>query len=186
MPTLYESLSDTNQFSFTCPLFGAKTRMGACVQLRDRVWRGERLDVRRGCQAAMACSKCPAAEMVRKYCFDKNWTNDHHGSMTPKEGKVMRPILERIRPVLMRESVLNDYRVPENERLLLENANQRIDEQLRSAPGESTRQGKTFEHGSASVTRTRKVVKAPEITTPTAAVINEAAATGNLAAAINT
>lgn len=184
MPTVYESLRDDNQFTFICPLFNAKTRMGACTQLRDRVWRGERLEVRRGCQAAMQCGKCPAAEVVRKYCFDKTWTNDHHGSLVPKEGKIMKQILERIRPVMIREGVLNDYRVPEAERLLLATANQRIDEQLKTAPGESSRQGRAFESTTVT-TRARKVVRPPEITTPASTAINEAAATGNLAAAIN-
>jgi len=182
MPTVYESLRDDNQFTFTCPIFGAKTRMGACVKLRDLVWAGRAPEVRRGCQAAMHCNKCPAAEMVRKYCFDKSWTNDHHGSLTPKEGKIMKPVLERIRPVLMRESVLNDLRVPDAERALLATANQRIDEQLKTAPGESSRRGQPFE--TTAISLRRKPVKSAESATPNAN-INEAAATGNLVAAIN-
>ena len=176
MATQYISLSDENAFQFVCPLFNAKTKMGSCTKLREMVWMGKHVPVRRGCQAAMRCGKCPAADMVSRYCFDKNWTNDHHGSVEPKEGKLMRSILERIRNVLMRDKVMDECGVPANERLLLESANERIDQQMKTAPGEASR--------NYTPTAARKTVSAPP-TAPKESEINQAAATGNLTAAIN-
>lgn len=184
MSITYESLREDNQFTFICPIFNAKTKMGQCVTLRDKVWRGDRPPVRRGCQVAMDCGKCPAAEMVRRYCYDQNWTNDHHGSLTPKEGKLMKPILERVRQPMIRDSVMNQAQVSDAERTLLLTANQRIDQQLKTAPGESSRRGTVMDFTDVT-TRRRVIEKTPEIVTPTKTVINEAAATGNLAAAIN-
>lgn len=185
--TQFESLKNSNQFKFTCPLFNTETRMGACVQLRDLVWIGAKPPFRRGCQAAMRCGKCPAAEMVRRYCYSKAWVNDHHGSVTPKVGKLMLPILERIRPVMMRDNILDELKVPDNERMLLATANERIDVQMKTAPAD------TADADYAPRRATRKAAPAPKIVTnpsPKAAPkpnreLNHAAITGDLAAAIS-
>ena len=184
MPKTFDSLSYSNQFQFTCPLFNTTTRMGACVKLRDMFYAGVRTEVRRGCQAAMACSKCPASEMVRRYAYNSDWDNDHHGSKTPKDGKLMLALLERIRPVMMRDNIMDQYRVPDAERALLLSANTRIDEQMRTAPGKPSRVASEFE---PIKSQPRKKIEAENSPSKQSVNqnINQAAITGDLAAAIN-
>lgn len=186
MAKTFDSLCFNNQFKFTCPLFNTKTRMGACVQLRFMFYAGLKTEVRRGCQAAMACNKCPAAEMVRRYSFNKTWDNDHHGSKTPKDGKLMLSLLERIRPVMMRDNILDQYRVPDAERALLLTANSRIEEQMKTAPGKPSRSASDFEPIKSQPRPRSELVQArPKPVAPIPSSINEAAITGDLAAAIN-
>lgn len=183
MSGMIDSLRTDNQFSFVCPIFNIKTRMGACVKLRDLVFKGQAPAVRSGCQAAIRCSKCPAAEMVRKYCYDKTFVNDHHGSMVPKEGKLMRVILERVRPTMMRENVLEAFNVSDTERKLLMTADERIDEQLKTAPGEPGRSVTKFEAAPRRKTKVEKVEVTQQASQSSA--LKEAAASGDLSAAIN-
>lgn len=182
MPTVYESLQHDNQFRFTCPVFNAETRMGACTELRDKVYMGQTVEKRLGCQAAMRCGKCPAAEMVSQYCFNKTWKNDHHGSMTPKQGKLMKPLLEKVLRVSMRDSVMNGFGITEKERELLLTANERIAQQLKTAPGESSKMGKIVD--AKAVSRQYGAPVKEEVNVAESA-INKAAMTGDLAAAIN-
>ena len=186
MPTIYDSLRNENQFRFTCPIFNAETRMGACTQLRDMVYMGNPPpDKRLGCQAAMRCGKCPAAVMVSMYCFNKNWTNDHHGSIEPKQGKLMKQVLERVLKPIMLDTIMNGFNISEKERELLLTANDRIAQQLKTAPGESTKSGRSVEAKSVSRQFGKEISEKKDEKTVEASAINKAAMTGDLAAAIN-
>lgn len=185
MAIVYESLKHSNQFKFKCPVFDTETRMGACVRLRDLVAAGAPPVVRQGCQVAMRCGKCPAQEMVSKYCFDKNWTNDHHGSSTPKEGKLMKAILEKVRRPLIQDRVLTSFNPSERERELLLSANERIDQQLKTAPAESNRRGVQLDNKPVSYTSQKIATVKEDNATVSDVTINKAAAEGDLAAAIN-
>lgn len=174
------SLSRTNQFSFTCPVFNVETKMAACTKLRDIVWAGGKPPVRRGCQAAMRCSMCPAAAMVSLYNYNGNFQNDHHGSLQPKQGKLMTVLLERCAKVIPIESVVNSHGLSDAEKALLYSTRERFEQQLKTSPGQPSNPTSSFE---STTTRKRSAPKPA----PTAVNQNiaEAAATGNLAAAIN-
>lgn len=178
--THYMSLSDQNQFSFTCPTFNAKIRMGSCTMLRDLVWRGRGPEKRKGCQAAMTCGLCPAATMVSLYCFNNSWKNDHHGSATPVDGKLHSQVLAKIAYNVPVDSMIRHYELSPAEETLLYSAGERIREQLKTAPGDFKHREDSADHGSATKKRRVKAAAPAKDTT-----VNNAAATGDLAAAIN-
>lgn len=174
------SLSDENQFTFTCPIFNAKTKMGACMQLRELVWRGRDTPVRKGCQAAMSCGMCPAAALVSMYAYDRAWDNDFHGSREPKEGRLHAQVLGRILRVVPQDPVLNRYGVSASERDLLYSAQTRIQAQLKTAPGEQPPRASNYD---APAPRKRSAPKPKPA--PVDNALNEAARSGDLTAAIN-
>lgn len=161
----------SNQLVITCPIFNVDTKVQHCVELRTRVWRGENIGVRKGCQACMASNKCP---ITRE--FNKRGENDDftvYTSPEPRHGKLRAQILEEIRPVIVQDQHLTKYAVSPTERDLIMTANDRIDAQLGSAPRKAT----------SGVTRRSAPVK-PK-TKPVESSADKAAATGDLAAAIN-
>lgn len=181
------SLSSQNQFTFTCPIFDAKTKMAHCTTLRELVWAGKRIEKRKGCQAAMKCGKCPAAAMIN-FFITGTWKDDHHGSLEPKEGKLHARILERIARVQIRESVLNECGVPSAERLLMVDAEARVIAQLKSAPGDTVgSKGKLLEDVDIRRTVSKSNTSKPAATAAakTTDAKREAARTGDLSAAIN-
>lgn len=179
--TKYLSLSEENQFCFTCPVFNARTKMAACTTLRELVWRGERVEKRRGCQVAMKSGMCPAAAMVSLYSYNKNWDNDFHSSDVEKDGKLHAQVLEKIVNKLPMEKLYHRYEVAEAEIKLLETANDRIEQQLKTAPGERLSRAEGASHTKAG--KRRKAAAAPKQTVPTE--IQSAAASGDMSAAIN-
>jgi len=179
----YLTLSAKNQFTFTCPTFNAETKMAACMALREAVWMGKTVDKRRGCQAAMNCGMCPAAAIVSRINYAKEAVSDDYGSIEPKKGKLHRNILERILNVIPRAKELERIGVSDAERELLMTTRPRIEAQLKSAPGDK-----------AQFIEPRRVRETPistRISMPRPKVdaaqdaINHAAATGDMAAAIN-
>lgn len=179
-PMRLVTLSPANKFTFVCPLFDAKTMMGHCVQLRDIVWKGKTFPKRLGCQAAMKCGKCPASELISMHIFNGTWNNDFHGSREAKEGKLHAAVLARIERVVMQESVMNALGVSSAERQKLADANERIAQQLKTAPGEAPERASSYD---APRVAARKASKpAPR---PVTDKINEAARTGDMSAAIS-
>lgn len=175
----YQTLSRTNQFSFVCPIFNSATNFRQCGRLRDIVYVGGRPPVRKGCQACIKDSKCPAAEIIRKISFGNGLAPDDHGSTTPVQGKLAAEVLEKIAPIIVMENTMNALGVPTAERELIATANERIEKQLGHAP-----RGRTAAPSSVSSSRRRsKPRAAPAPATNTK--INEAAATGDLAAAVS-
>lgn len=182
MPIHYESLSYKNKFTFTCPVFNAKTTMGACTRLRDMTTAGKTMEIRKGCQAAMKCGMCPAAAMVQMYWQNSSWKNDHHGSLESKEGKLHAQVLERIVRVVPQEPVLSRIGVSASERDLMHTARERIEAQLNTAPGETFNRREVSDYEAPKRKRkTAAPTPKPEINNKLA----EAARTGDLSAAIN-
>lgn len=188
------TLSEENQFSFVCPLFDVTTKMAQCMKLRELKWMGrpivnkEGQSIRRGCQAAMDCGKCPAAEAVSQIIYSKakEGVPDFYGSKTPVVGKLRTDLLQRIRAAMMRESVMEKYGVPDAERALLETANSRIDAQLKVAPKGEGNYSPRFASDEPVTTRRRTTARSVRRETPVVSKQqNDAALTGDLAAAIN-
>jgi hypothetical protein len=153
-----------NQATITCPIFNVDTKVAACVELRNRVWSGKQVEVRKGCQACMKSSKCPIA---REYGRGNNRNEqfDYLVSNQPKHVKLRKLVLDEIAPVVVQDSHLNALGVTAGERSLIMSANTRIIAQGASAP--------------KAETPTRRSPKAA------APATDHAAATGDLAAAIN-
>ncbi len=128
------TLAPENQFQFVCPVFNAKTKMAACSTLRDRVFAGAQPAVRKGCQAAVRCSMCPAAEIVRRISYGVQ-TSDDYGSTEPKVGKIHAVVLDKMKNTIPILSVLDQIGVSPEERQLLLTSRTRIAEQLKTAPG---------------------------------------------------
>lgn len=170
------TLSYDNKFTFVCPVFNAKTPMGACMQLRDLVWKGQGSEKRQGCQVAMKCGKCPAAALVSLHIYDKAWDNDFHGSREPKEGKLHAAVLAKVENVMIMETVMNKAGVSPAERTLLLSSSERITAQLKTAPGEKPQRASDYH----APKRQRSVAPAPKNDK-----LAEAARTGDMAAAIN-
>ena len=204
MSNRYLTLAPENEFQFVCPIFNAKTKMAACMVLRERVWMGQPTEKRQGCQAAMNCSMCPAAAIVERIGKrDGTPHSDDYGSTEPKIGKIHAQILERVRNTIPIKAVLDRFTLTANERELLATTRARIDEQLKTAPG---RDGRTTSYIApkkieASLYPSKSVAKRdrsedreydmPAETRPIPRqsakihTINKAAMTGDMSAAIN-
>lgn len=173
----YQTLSYANAFAFTCPIFNVETKMAGCVKLRDLVWRGKTVEVRRGCQVCMKASKCPAAVIVQSLAMSNRPQPDDYGSVEPRSGKLRKDVLERILPVVVMEADLGRYGVPAAEVALIQSANERIAAQLGHAPGASQARAQ------AQVGTSRR--KTREKAAPASSAALSAAETGDLSAAIN-
>lgn len=96
-----KTLDEANQFVFVCPIFETQTKIASCFTLRELVWRGNKPDVRKGCQMCMKHSKCPANniiwDMIRRPDFDP------YHSATPKLGKLQDKHLVQIERVIINE-----------------------------------------------------------------------------------
>ncbi|WP_062120598.1 hypothetical protein [Aureimonas sp. AU40] len=128
----FKTLSDQNQFTFTCPIFDATTRMVSCMNLRELVWSGRRPEKRQGCQAALCAGKCPINNIIKRLGVGDY--GDPYGSFEPKHGSLRREDLQRIRPVICDERDMKKYEVSARERELIATANDRIDAAMKSAP----------------------------------------------------
>lgn len=179
------TLAKSNKFSFKCPVMNAEVQMRGCVLLRDKVYVGQKLQTRRGCQACISGGKCPAAEIVRRFAFGANNATDHCSSEEPKVGRLPADVLDRIAAVIVPEGTLRSFGVPAEEVLLITNSRERIDQQILTAPRErvESRVRKSEHHetpkrrSSAPAPATKPAAPKPQI--------NHAAATGDMAAALN-
>jgi hypothetical protein len=187
MPKLM-TLSDENQFEFTCPIFNTDVKMAGCMLLREKKWMGQGPAIRRGCQAAMTACKCPAAAIVDQINYGRfpDGVPDNYGSKTPVKGKLRADILERIlRPMVLTKTV-DDFGVSPAERTLLLSANDRIAAQLKSAPaGEGKYVARNASLGETVTERRRPVRTRTEAPKPANDTLADAARTGDMAAAIN-
>lgn len=180
------TLSRENRFSFTCPIFDTKVEFRSCVAVRDKVYVGKKLETRRGCQACVQSSKCPAAEIVRRIAFKSNDMTDHCSSTEERHGKLPADVLERIAAVMVRDSDLEAMKVPALERDLIASSRARIEAQISSAPRErvSARRIETaVSEPRKPSQKTAQRAPSPATTQPT--TINKAAASGDLSAALN-
>ncbi|TDW20376.1 hypothetical protein EV128_1256 [Rhizobium azibense] len=188
----YLTLARENEFQFNCPVFNANTKMAACMALREAVWMGKTVEKRQGCQAAMNCGMCPAAAIVSKINYSRTPVSDDYGSKEPKVGKLHADILERIRNIIPIPRELGRFALTDNERELLNSTRGRIEAQLKTAPGASGKETAFVEprRSISNITTTRRPLEAEgkrtvvQKTTQNQA-INNAAKTGDMAAAIN-
>lgn len=165
----YLTLSLTNKARINCPIFDTQVNVASCVALRDKVWRGEHIDVRRGCQACMRCSKCPVAELVSKICFGSDYP-DNLASTEPKLIALSEDVLRRIENVVVLDNIMNHLGVPDIERQLIESSRSRIEKALAKAP---------------SSDKTKRVNTIKNVTENNKQDLKSAAIRGDLSAAIN-
>lgn len=168
------SFSTANQLKIICPIFGVESEVRVCLHLRDELWAGRKKDVRRGCQACLHDSKCPIVVIVQETF--RTGEDPGYFSREPRVVSIKDKHLDRIQRVLVQDKTLNDYGVPDNERLAIAAVN-RWDAKLKGrVPGH-----KLEELPSAGPARkpAEKPIEAPKTD------LIEAAATGDLTAAIN-
>lgn len=183
MPRQYLTLDNDNAFQFVCPIFNVTTKMSLCMKLRELVWMGKRPEVRTGCQACMSSGKCPAAAIVSKISYGRE-VPDEYGSKEPILGKLRKDILERIHRPIVLEKTLNEFRVPPAERELIATASERIGKMIGAAPLPST-DGPPSRSAFDSETAAPKPPRKAKPKADNSNQINQAARSGDLAAAIN-
>ena len=103
------TLSKDNLFSFKCPVMNSDVQIRTCVHLRFLVYRGERREVRRGCQACISSGKCPAAEIVRRFAFNASNATDHCASVEEKHGKLPADVLDRVSAIVVHDHILTTF-----------------------------------------------------------------------------
>lgn len=183
------TFAEENQFSFVCPIFNAETKLASCLKLREMKWMGKRIEKRLGCQVAMDCAKCPATAIVDQIVWGKHpqGTPDNYGSAVPVVGKLRADVLNKVRRTLLQDKRLSAYPISDTERQLLLTANDRIDEQLKTAPAGEGRF--VSEHSSRVISdsseRPKPKRKAAQPPKPANDTIADAARTGDLSAAIS-
>lgn len=111
------TLMATNQFQFVCPIFKVTAKIADCFRLRDLVWKGNKPEVRRGCQTCMRASKCPINNILHDMIRDGS---DPYHSDTPVVGKLERHVLDRIAPILVIESWIHPECTPKERELILQ------------------------------------------------------------------
>lgn len=179
--TDFLTTSMENKFSFKCPIFDQEVQMRGCVLLRDKVYRGERIATRRGCQACVSSSKCPANELVKRIAFGRHDATDHCSSEEPKTGRMPADVLERVAAVIVTETHMQTFGVTYEERELIRGAGERIAAMIETAPKGKV-EARTRMVSSARSSVSRRSVSAPAPETP---ANHKAAATGDLSAALN-
>lgn len=109
----FRSLSADNEFHFSCPVFQTEVKLYDCFQLDDTVKRGQPIPERGGCRAMMICGKCPinflVKEMVRNPDIDL-FSAEH------KVGRLPENVIERLRPVMIQQSVVDRTPMTDEER----------------------------------------------------------------------
>jgi hypothetical protein len=176
------TLSDRNRFSFTCPIFNNDTELRSCAALRDKVFVGARLDIRRGCQAAMCANKCPAAHIISDFAHNKGTERhgDSYGSLTPVKGKLGAALLDRISLPIVTETVMARFGCSGVEVELLVGADQRIAEQMKTAPAVKGFKPREVDTTPSKAARRSKPIKETKID-----AIAAAAMSGDLSAGLN-
>ena len=191
MPTkhTYINLDDPrNQFSFVCPIFEVTTKISQCFKLREKFWRGEKLEVRKGCQVCMRAGKCPAAAIVDKVRTNGRSWQDDYASDEQVVGKLRKDVLQRIHRPMVVESYYREFPgVSDAEKLKIETSSERIGKMIGAAPLPSDDDDRPSRNFTESPTprKTRKAAPKPDNTNTKTNTVGDAAASGNLAAAIN-
>lgn len=96
-----KTLDDDNQFIFTCPIFETDTKMASCMTLREKVWRGDKPDVRKGCQMCMAANKCPVNNIIKDMM--RHLDSDPYHAAIPKKGRLQERHLAQIERTIINE-----------------------------------------------------------------------------------
>lgn len=178
----YLTLSMDNKTSIHCPLFNVDTQVRACVTLRSKVFQGQQVEVRRGCQAALASCKCPMMHVISRMAFGRSNVGDELGSTEPVLSKLPGDILVEILPIMIQEVHLRRYGVSKEETLILETANERIEKQILVAPNNFKAPPRANVVKGGTPRGRSKALPAPSVADT---AIIEAAASGDMSAAIN-
>lgn len=96
-----KTLMDSNQFIITCPVFNSKTKIAACFTLREHVWRGNKPEVRKGCQMCMRFGKCPVNNII--WDMIRTPGLDPYHSDVPREGRLQEKHIAQIERVVIPE-----------------------------------------------------------------------------------
>ena len=185
----YLTLQRENLFTFTCPVVDRPAGMSACAFIRDAVYSGKAMSERRDCQVAIKACKCPAAEIIRRIAFNASNATDQCSSVETKHGKLPGDILDMIIPVLVPDHMMTQHGLTQEQRDTINNSRDRIVAQAATAPRNRGEKPRSFEP--VVVTKgtprgaQRGATGAPTSQTPEPTSINNAAATGDLAAALN-
>jgi hypothetical protein len=107
--------AENNQFRFKCPIFGVEVKIRECLSLRDMVWKGEKVGVRRGCQACIHTSKCPMVPLVYDFAYRREGEDVYH-STEPRVGHLQPSLLARIAQIIVPNYWLDKLDVPPAER----------------------------------------------------------------------
>lgn len=181
--------SERNQFTFVCPVFNAKTKMATCLKLRELHWTGKRPPQRKGCQACMEASKCPAAAIVQKSIRlgSQNQLSGYF-SATPVNGKIDQSVLGQILPVLVMRTTMERYGLSKAERDAIDGADQRIEAAIRTAPKVAKRRQIRIEGDTEAQPRkaiSDSFVPKDAVRERASTGVSAAAKTGDMSAAIN-
>ena len=168
------TLSEENQASIKCPALGVEARLADCLTLRDRVWRGERIEERRGCQACMASSKCAAAQIVHDMWVHKE--DPGYYSATPKVVTLSQGLQDTLARVLIQEKTLDRLGVVDEERMVLLAANERAGKAVKASIDTSDWAQPKAKRAPAKGKAERAPEKAPESKTVAAALSGDMSA----------
>ncbi len=162
-----KTLSPENQAIITCPIFRSDTKIAACFQLRELVWRGDRPAVRLGCQVAMDADKCPIPRMIKEMMHKPG--DDPYHAPEPRKVAIRQSVLDSSSPVLISEKAIEACGASANEKAAMRRCNN------------------DARNGSRMTSRTYAPPKPPSKTkVEVDDKITTAAATGDMSAAINT
>jgi hypothetical protein len=121
-----------NEFRFNCPSLSVEVRLVDCLSLRDRVWRGDRPDERKGCQACMIGGKCAAAQIVKDAHMRRDRVIDYHAAQA-KVGALEPTLIASMRRVIIPPNLLDRHQVTDAERAAIE-ANTGFDDRVVKTP----------------------------------------------------
>lgn len=177
------TLSPENQFTFTCPIFKANTKISACLKLRDLVWKGKKTEVRKGCQACLSASKCPIYWVMRD--MTANGT-DPYASTTPVQGALEPQILNHIAPIIVPSRTLDDFQVDGREREIIVALNASAGPATADAIAKANKRRRSAPIRRSSSPAPEPVkLTSPTETTPSRDKTVEAAMSGDMAAAVS-
>ena len=112
--------AETNQFRFTCPIFGNEAQLAVCIKLRDLHMKGEPHPKRLGCSACMTANKCPVSHMMAD--TQREGRDDAYYSAEPKLGRLSSWVGERIAPIVVMAKTMEEKGVPPGERAAIQRA----------------------------------------------------------------
>ena len=176
---LSKTFAPDNQYQIICPLFGATVKVADCNKLHNQWMRGQGPEVRKGCQAAMSCSKCPMIHVIREVDFRSD--SDPYHSAEPRVGRLSDFVMKAIAPIIVPQSTLNHRAyadmLPRHRELLVECSGL---DGFKKLKGKGDLKLEDLKGPSRTSTRAKSpaVVEAPSAT-------QTSAVTGDLTAALN-
>jgi hypothetical protein len=116
------ALRESNAFRFVCPVFNQEVEAADCFDLLYHHMRGEQVPDRNGCHACIRASKCPTREMLDEAGDDPK----RYYSETAKLGRISERTLERLTAIAVPNSVLDHFRVEDEDRKIIAALNEGI------------------------------------------------------------